>query len=79
MQNENMVTLIVDIIKAILLFLFRLLLLIPMLLYTLIAAVVGANENSVFDALGKCIVHPFKALGEAVRNISYAIKNYKNS
>lgn len=79
MQNENMVTLIIDIIKAILLFLFRLLLLIPMILLAIIGAILGANGRSIEEAVVTCIVHPFKALGEAIRNISYAIKNYRNS
>ena len=79
MQNENMVTLIIDIIKAILLFLFRLLLLIPMILLAIIGAILGANGRSIEEAVVTCIVHPFKALAEAIRNISYAIKNYRNS
>ena len=83
MQNEknydNVITLIIDILKAVVLFVFRLVLLIPMIVITIFGATLGGSEASLTYGIGKCIKHPFKAFGEAIRNISYAIKNYRNN
>lgn len=78
MENENLYNLILGIVKAILLFVFRLALLIPMLLLTIVGAIVGAGERAIGDAIWKCICHPFNALAEAIRSISCEIKAYKN-
>lgn len=83
MQDEknydNVITLIIDILKAVVLFAFRLALLIPMIVITIFGAALGGSEASLTYGIGKCIKHPFKAFGEAIRNISYAIKNYRSS
>ena len=78
MGNESLLDLVVGIIKAIVVFLLRLILLIPMLLLTLIMAVVGSNEKSIGEALFMCICHPFKAFFDAIRDILYEIKEYRN-
>lgn len=83
MQDEknydNVITLIIDILKAVVLFAFRLALLIPMIVITIFGATLGGSEASLTYGIGKCIKHPFKAFGEAIRNISYAIKNYRSN
>lgn len=77
MENKK-VNLVFGIIKAIIVFVFRLLLLVPMLMLTIIGAMFGAGEATVGAAIWKCITHPFTALGEAIRNIKYEIDIYKN-
>lgn len=79
MENENLFNLIWSIVKAILLFVFRIALLIPMIMLAIVAAMVGASEKNIGEAFWTCISHPFKALAEAIGNISYAIKTYKNN
>lgn len=79
MQDENLLYLIWGIVKAILWFIFRLALLIPMIMITIIMAMFGAGEASVGEAIWKCICHPFSALAEAIRTISYEIKVYKEN
>lgn len=79
MGNENLFNLIWGIIKAILWFIFRLLLLIPMVMLAIVGAAVGASERSIGEAFWTCISHPFKALAEAIRSISYEINTYKNN
>lgn len=79
MQDENLLYLIWGIVKAILWFIFRLALLIPMIMITIIMAMFGAGESSVGEAIWKCICHPFSALAEAIRTISYEIKVYKEN
>lgn len=59
------------IVKAILWFIFRLALLIPMIMLTIIGAMFGAGEATIGEAIWKCICHPFSALAEAIRSISY--------
>ena len=54
-------------------FVFRLLLLVPMLMLTIIGAMLGAGEATIGEATWKCITHPFVALGEAIKNIKYEI------
>lgn len=71
------IDLVFGIIKAILIFIFRLALLVPMLMLTILSAVIGANEHTVAESIGICICHPFKALGEAIRNIKYEIDTYR--
>ena len=71
MENENLFNLILGIVKAIVIFLFRLLLLIPMVILAIVGAALGA--------VATCIAHPFKALAEAIRSISYEIKEYRNN
>lgn len=78
MKDESLFNLILGIIKAILLFIFRLALLIPMLMLTIIGAILGAGERAIGIAIWKCICHPFNAFAEAIRSISYEIKSYKN-
>lgn len=51
MENENLYNLILGIVKAILLFVFRLALLIPMLLLTIVGAIVGAGERELLGML----------------------------
>ncbi len=79
MNNENLLNLIWGIVKAVAVFIFRLLLLIPMVIIALIGAAIGASEASITDAIWTCISHPFKALAEAIRSISYEIKTYRNN
>jgi len=77
MENKK-VNFIFGIIKAIVVFVFRLLLLVPMLMLTIVGAMLGAGESTVGAAIWKCITHPFSALGEAIRNIKYEIDVYKD-
>ena len=77
MKNENLFYLIWGIMKAILWFIFRLVILIPMVMLTIVSAMLGASEASIGGAIWKCICHPFSALAEAIRSISYEIKVYK--
>lgn len=77
MENENLFYLIWGIVKAILWFIFRLVILIPMVMLTIVSAMLGASEAAIGDAIWKCICHPFSALAEAIRSISYEIKVYK--
>lgn len=79
MENENLFNLIWGILKAIFWFVFRLALLVPMVFITFMMAVIGANKSSIGEAIWKCILHPFSAFGEAIRNISYEIKIYKSN
>lgn len=79
MENENLFNLILGIVKAIVIFLFRLLLLIPMVILAIVGAALGAGEGSILGAVATCIAHPFKALAEAIRSISYEIKEYRNN
>lgn len=70
--------LIFGIIKAILIFLFRLALLVPMVMLAVVTAMLGAGEKSIVEAFWTCVTHPFKALGEAIRNIKYEVDDYRS-
>ncbi len=77
-MNSKKINLVFGIIKAILIFIFRLLLLVPMVMLAIVGAMLGAGEQSIVSAFWTCVTHPFKALAEAIRNISYEVNNYKD-
>ena len=76
MENENLFNLIWGIIKAVLWFIFRILLLGPMILITVVIALLGDSASNVGEAIWKCICQPFRALSDAIKSISYEIKVY---
>ncbi len=76
---ENGVNLFFGIMKALLWFAFRILLLGPMIVLTVVMAMLGGDSNSVGQAVWKCICQPFTAFFDAVRSISYEIKVYNQN
>lgn len=78
-MNSNLLALIIGILKAIIRFILRLLLLIPMIAIGVIGVAVSGETEFIGETIVRCLVHPFVAFGEAMRSISYEIKEYRNN
>lgn len=77
--NSNLLSLIIGILKAIIRFILRLLLLIPMIVIGVIGVAVSGESKLIGETIVRCLVHPFIAFAEAMRSISYEVKEYRNN
>lgn len=79
MEHENLFNLIWGIIKAVVWFVFRLALLVPMLILTFFMAAIGSSKYTISQAISTCICHPFTAFIDAIKQINAEIKIYKSN
>ena len=76
-MEDKKVNLVFGIIKAILWFIFRLLLLIPMVMLGIAGVILSGSEETLVEVVWRCVTHPFVALIDTIKNIKYEIDVYK--
>lgn len=79
MHDENKISLILGIIKALVIFVFRILFIVPMLMATVVIAMVGGKKRTIGIMLLECIRQPFRALSDAFHGISSEVSEYNRN
>lgn len=72
-------TLLIGITKALLIFMFRLLLIIPMIFVGVLGLALSGDGRVAGKTIVSVIEQPFKAVSEAIHNIVYEIRLFKEN